>query len=79
MCFTVDHKLLFTQFTDQDVEDGFFLYTTFYNSPPAIKVSPVCPESIDVVSSSVVLFPCPSPSQPFFIFVRPNVLRSIFA
>jgi len=35
--FTVDHKLLFSKFTEQDVEDGFFYYTTFYNAPPAIK------------------------------------------
>ena len=38
VCFTVDHKLLFGALTEQAVEDGFFFYTTFYNSPPVIKV-----------------------------------------
>jgi len=38
MCFTIDHRLLFTQFTERDVEDGFFFYTTFFNAPPAIKM-----------------------------------------
>lgn len=38
VCFTVDHKLLFGQLTDQAVDDGFLLYANFYNAPPAIKV-----------------------------------------
>ncbi|PAV20103.1 Shr3 amino acid permease chaperone [Pyrrhoderma noxium] len=38
VCFTVDHKLLFGALTEQAVEDGFFFYTTFYNSPPVIKL-----------------------------------------
>lgn len=38
MCFTVDHKVLFGELTDQTVEDGFFFYTTFYNAPPVIRV-----------------------------------------
>ncbi|KLO19048.1 hypothetical protein SCHPADRAFT_865628 [Schizopora paradoxa] len=37
VCFTVDHKLLFTAYTDQSIEDGFLFYTTFYNAPPAIR------------------------------------------
>lgn len=39
MCFTIDHKLLFAEFDEQDIEDGFLFYTMFYNAPPAIKVS----------------------------------------
>ena len=38
VCFTVDHKLLFTNYGDQDVEDSFFFYTTFYNAPQVIRV-----------------------------------------
>lgn len=38
VCFTVDHRLLFGTLTEQAIEDGFFFYTTFYNSPPVIKL-----------------------------------------
>lgn len=38
VCFTVDHKLLFTEYSAQDVEDGLFFYTTFYNAPQVIRV-----------------------------------------
>jgi xanthosine utilization system XapX-like protein len=37
ICFNVDHKLLFTEYTNEAVEDGFLFYTTFFNAPPAIK------------------------------------------
>ncbi|KAI5121515.1 hypothetical protein M0805_006552 [Coniferiporia weirii] len=37
VCFSVDHKLLFGEVLEKSVEDGFFFYTTFYNSPPVIK------------------------------------------
>ncbi|EJD07547.1 uncharacterized protein FOMMEDRAFT_137824 [Fomitiporia mediterranea MF3/22] len=37
VCFTVDHKLLFGELTEQTVDDGFFFYTTFYNAPPVIR------------------------------------------
>lgn len=40
ICFNVDHKLLWAeQLTEEIINDGFQFYTTFYNSPPAIKVS----------------------------------------
>ena len=38
MCFTVDQKILFGVLEDQDIEDGFFFYTTFYNAPQVIRV-----------------------------------------
>jgi len=37
ICFNVDHKLLWGELTDSVMDDGFQFYTTFYNSPPAIK------------------------------------------
>lgn len=39
ICLNVDYRILFTQPSDSVVLDGFEFYTTFYNSPPAIKVS----------------------------------------
>ena len=38
MCFTVDHRLLFVDLTEEAIEDGFLFYATFYEAPPAIKV-----------------------------------------
>jgi len=38
VCFAIDHRLLFTNFTEQDVADGFQFYSMFYNAPPAIKM-----------------------------------------
>lgn len=38
VCFNVDHRLLYSDLTEQTVEDGFQFYTTFYNAPPAIRV-----------------------------------------
>ncbi|PFH46113.1 hypothetical protein AMATHDRAFT_70626 [Amanita thiersii Skay4041] len=37
ICFNVDHKLLWTELTEETVNDGFQFYTTFFTSPPAIK------------------------------------------
>ncbi|KAE9400404.1 hypothetical protein BT96DRAFT_881419 [Gymnopus androsaceus JB14] len=37
ICFNVDHKLLWGELTDAVLADGFSFYTTFFNSPPAIK------------------------------------------
>jgi hypothetical protein len=37
ICFNVDHKLLWGELTDTVIADGFSFYTTFFNSPPAIK------------------------------------------
>ncbi|KAF8998600.1 Shr3 amino acid permease chaperone [Cyathus striatus] len=37
ICFNVDHKILWTELTDDVVADGFQFYTTFFNAPPAIK------------------------------------------
>ncbi|CAL1714863.1 unnamed protein product [Somion occarium] len=37
ICFTVDYRILFIPLTDEAVRDGFEFYTTFFNSPPAIK------------------------------------------
>ena len=38
ICLNVDYRVLFTPLTEEVVRDGFEFYTTFYNSPPAIKV-----------------------------------------
>ncbi|KAH9840105.1 Shr3 amino acid permease chaperone [Rhodofomes roseus] len=37
ICLNVDYRVLFTPLTDDVLRDGFEFYTTFYNSPPAIK------------------------------------------
>ncbi|KAI0629200.1 Shr3 amino acid permease chaperone [Trametes polyzona] len=37
ICLNVDYRILFTPLTDAVVRDGLEFYTTFYNSPPAIK------------------------------------------
>ncbi|KAF9078107.1 Shr3 amino acid permease chaperone [Rhodocollybia butyracea] len=37
ICFNVDHKLLWGDLTESVISDGFSFYTTFFNSPPAIK------------------------------------------
>ncbi|KII85800.1 hypothetical protein PLICRDRAFT_44206 [Plicaturopsis crispa FD-325 SS-3] len=37
ICFNVDHRILYSELTDEVVADGFHFYTTFYNAPPAIK------------------------------------------
>lgn len=39
ICFNVDHKLLWGELTEETIQDGMQFYTTFYGSPPAIKVS----------------------------------------
>ncbi|KAI0080162.1 hypothetical protein K474DRAFT_350062 [Panus rudis PR-1116 ss-1] len=38
ICFSVDYRVLFAPLTDAAVRDGLEFYTTFFNSPPAIKV-----------------------------------------
>jgi hypothetical protein len=38
ICFTVDHRILWGQITEKDIEDGFHFYRAFYNAPPAIRV-----------------------------------------
>ncbi|KAH9888901.1 Shr3 amino acid permease chaperone [Cubamyces lactineus] len=37
ICLNVDYRILFTPLSDSIVRDGIEFYTTFYNSPPAIK------------------------------------------
>ncbi|KAI9064167.1 Shr3 amino acid permease chaperone [Trametes sanguinea] len=37
ICLNVDYRILFTPLTEGVVRDGIEFYTTFYNSPPAIK------------------------------------------
>ncbi|TBU30731.1 Shr3 amino acid permease chaperone [Dichomitus squalens] len=37
ICLNVDYRILFTPLSDSVVRDGFEFYTTFYNSPTAIK------------------------------------------
>ncbi|KAI0331497.1 hypothetical protein GY45DRAFT_1248681 [Cubamyces sp. BRFM 1775] len=37
ICLNVDYRILFTPLEDSVVRDGIEFYTTFYNSPPAIK------------------------------------------
>ena len=39
ICFNVDYRILWGELTDEVVNDGFQFYTTFFNAPPAIKVS----------------------------------------
>jgi hypothetical protein len=38
ICLNVDYKILFHPLTDEVLNDGFEFYTTFFKSPPAIKV-----------------------------------------
>ena len=38
ICLNVDYRILFMPLTEENISDGFAFYTTFYNSPPAIKV-----------------------------------------
>ncbi|PPQ65763.1 hypothetical protein CVT26_000364 [Gymnopilus dilepis] len=37
ICFTVDHRLLWGEVSEDAITDGFQFYTTFFNAPPAIK------------------------------------------
>ncbi|KAI0763763.1 Shr3 amino acid permease chaperone [Trametes elegans] len=37
ICLNVDYRVLFTPPSERVVRDGIEFYTTFYNSPPAIK------------------------------------------
>ncbi|KAK7679454.1 hypothetical protein QCA50_017508 [Cerrena zonata] len=37
ICFTVDYRILFEPLTETAIRDGLEFYTTFFNSPPAIK------------------------------------------
>ncbi|KAH9946517.1 Shr3 amino acid permease chaperone [Amylocystis lapponica] len=37
ICMGVDYRILFTAFSEPVIKDGMEFYTTFYNSPPAIK------------------------------------------
>ncbi|KAI0953829.1 hypothetical protein AcV7_007248 [Taiwanofungus camphoratus] len=37
ICLNVDYRILFTPLTEDVVRDGLEFYTTFYNSPTAIK------------------------------------------
>ncbi|KAI0731242.1 Shr3 amino acid permease chaperone [Earliella scabrosa] len=39
ICLNVDYRILFTPPAEDVIRDGFEFYTTFYNSPPAIKAS----------------------------------------
>lgn len=38
ICFNIDHRILYSELTEQVITDGFQFYTTFFNAPPAIKV-----------------------------------------
>jgi hypothetical protein len=38
ICFNVDHRVLYTELSEEVINDGFQFYTTFFNAPPAIKV-----------------------------------------
>jgi hypothetical protein len=38
ICFNVDHRVLYTELSEEVISDGFQFYTTFFNAPPAIKV-----------------------------------------
>ncbi|TFK18454.1 hypothetical protein FA15DRAFT_603276 [Coprinopsis marcescibilis] len=37
ICFNIDHQVLWGTLTQEVVGDGFHLYRTFFNAPPAIK------------------------------------------
>lgn len=44
ICLSVDYRVLFTPMSEEVVRDGMAFYTTFLQSPPAIKVRlPVLP------------------------------------
>ena len=38
ICLAVDYRILFMPLTEETIQDGFEFYTTFFKSPPAIKV-----------------------------------------
>lgn len=38
ICLAVDYRVLFEPLTDETIQDGLEFYTTFFKSPPAIKV-----------------------------------------
>jgi len=38
ICFNVDHRVLWSEVSEDVIKDGFQFYTTFFNAPPAIKV-----------------------------------------
>ena len=38
ICLNVDYRVLFTPLDEDVLRDAFEFYTTFYKSPPAIKV-----------------------------------------
>jgi hypothetical protein len=40
ICFFVDYRILYQELTEDTIKDGFQFYATFFNAPPAIKVSP---------------------------------------
>lgn len=42
ICLNVDYRVLFTPLTEEVAKDGIEFYTTFYRSPPAIKVRATC-------------------------------------
>jgi len=37
ICFNVDYRLLWTELTEETVNDGIQFYATFFSAPPAIK------------------------------------------
>lgn len=37
ICLNVDHRVLWSELTEDVIRDGFQFYTTFFNAPPAIK------------------------------------------
>ncbi|KAI1796569.1 hypothetical protein LXA43DRAFT_1152946 [Ganoderma leucocontextum] len=54
ICLNVDYRILFTPLSDNVVRDGFEFYTTFYNSPPAIKASFLRSLQLSIHSGPVV-------------------------
>lgn len=38
ICLAVDYRVLFEPLTEETIQDGLEFYTTFFKSPPAIKV-----------------------------------------
>lgn len=39
VCFNIDHRILWLKLSDENVQAAYEFYETFYNAPPAVKVS----------------------------------------
>ena len=84
ICLNVDYRVLFTPLDEDVLRDAFEFYTTFYKSPPAIKVCtrarvflpkprPFVLRSPSFAPSALRTQPWPGPGPP----ILPNCLAPI--